>query len=54
MKIMLQRELIKAKVNAGEFLKSILNVGDFKRKRKCNHYFINGGDSQSIPGNWNV
>ena len=52
-KIMLQRELIRAEVNAGEFLKSILNVGDFTRKYKCNHYFISPGDSRSIPRNWN-
>ena len=46
--------MIRAEVNAGEFLKSILNVKDFTRKYKCNHYFINAGDSRTIPGNWNV
>ena len=45
-------ELIRAEVNAGEFLKSILNMGDFTRKYKYNHYFISPGDSRSIP-NWN-
>ena len=37
--------MIRVQVNAGDFLKSILNVGDFTRKFKCNHYFINAGDS---------
>ena len=46
--------MIRAEVNAGEFLKSILNVKDFTRKYKCNHNFINAGDSRSTPGNWNV
>ena len=46
--------MIRAEVNAGEFLKSTLNVKDFTRKYKCNHYFINAGDSRSTPGNWNV
>ena len=46
--------MIRAEVNAGDFLKSILNAGDFKRKHKCNHYFINAGDSRAIPGNWNI
>ena len=43
--------MIRAEVNAGELLKRILNVGDFTRKYKRNHYFINTGDSRSIPGN---
>ena len=46
--------MIRAEVNAGDFLKSILNVGDFIRKFKCNHYFINAGDSRPIPRNWNA
>ena len=43
--------MIRAEVNAGEFLKSILNVKDFTRKHKCNHYFKNAGDSRSILAN---
>ena len=46
--------MIRAQVNAGDFLKSILNVADFTRKLKCNHYFITAGDSEPIPRNWNV
>ena len=46
--------MVRAEVNAGEVRKSILNVGDFTRKFKCNHYFINAGDSPPIRGNWNV
>ena len=46
--------MIKAEVNEGDFLKSTLNEGDFTRKFKCNHYFINAGDSPPIPRNWNV
>ena len=37
-----------------DFLKSILNVGDFTKKFKCNHYFINAEDSRPKPKNWNV
>ena len=50
---MLQRELIRAEVNVGEFLKSTLNVGDFTRNYKYSHYFISAADSRSIPRNWN-
>ena len=50
----MKREMIRAQVNAGDFLKNILNVGDFTRKLKCNHYFVNAEDSQPIPRNWNV
>ena len=46
--------MMRAEVNAVDFLKSILNVGDFTRKFKCNHYFINAEDSQPKPKNWNV
>ena len=46
--------MIRAEVNGGGFLKSIRNVGDFKRKYTCNNYFINAGDSQPIAWNWNV
>ena len=42
--------MIRAEVNAGEFLKSILNVKDFPRKYKCNHYFINAGDPPVSTG----
>ena len=43
---MLQRERIRVGLNATDFLKGILNVGDFTRKFKRNHYFINAGDSR--------
>ena len=46
--------MIRALVNVGDFLKSILNAGDFTRKFKRNHYFINAGDSRPISRNWNV
>ena len=46
--------MIRAEVNAGEFLKSFLNMKGFTRKYKCNDYFINEGDSRTVPGNWNV
>ena len=46
--------MIRVEVNAGEFLKIILNMKDFTRKYKCNQYFINAGDSQTIPGSWNA
>ena len=46
--------MIRVEVNAGDFLKSILNVGDFTRKFKCNDYFINAGVSWPVPRNWNV
>ena len=46
--------MIRAEVNARDFWKSILNVGDFSRKFKCNHSFIITGDSRAIPGNWNL
>ena len=50
---MSQLEII-VDVNAGDFLKSILNVGDFTRKFKCHYYIINAGDSRPILENWNV
>ena len=46
--------MIRAEVNVTDFLKSILNVGDFTGKFKCNHYFINAGVSRPIPRNYNV
>ena len=46
--------MIRTEVNAGDFLKSILNVGDFTRKFKCSQGFINAGDSRPIPGNGNI
>ena len=46
--------MIKLEVNAGHFLKSILNVAHFTRNFKCRHYFMNSGDSGKIPGNWNI
>ena len=46
--------MIKAEVNAGDFLKSILSVGDFTRQFKSRYYIINAGDSRPIRGNWNV
>ena len=54
MKKMLYREMIRLEVNAGRFLKSMLNVGDFRRKFKCRHYFMNSGDSGKKPRNWNI
>ena len=41
-------------VNEGDFLKSILNVGDFTRQFKCHYYIINAGNSRPILENWNV
>ena len=35
--------MIRAEINAVDFLKSILNVEDFIRTFKCNHYFVNAG-----------
>ena len=46
--------MIRARVNVRDFLKSILNMGDFTRKFKCNHYFINTGNFRPLPRNWNV
>ena len=46
--------MIRGKVNAEDFLKNIVNVGDFTRKYECCHYLINTGESRPIPGNWNV
>ena len=46
--------MIGAEINAGDFLKSILNVVDFIRTFKCNHYFKNSGVYRPVPTNWNV
>ena len=46
--------MIRAEVNARDFLKSIVNVGDFTYKFKCNHYFINAEVFKPVPRNWNV
>ena len=46
--------MIRAEINASDFLKNILNVGDFTRTFKCNHYFVNAGVYRSVPRNWNV
>ena len=43
---MSQRKIIRTDVNLGDFLKSILHVGDITRQFKC-------GDSRQILGNWN-
>ena len=51
---MSQREIKSAEVNAGDFLKSIVNVEDFRRQFKCRYYIINAGDSRPILENWNV
>ena len=48
---MSQRELIKTGINPQDFLKSILNVGDFTRQFKSHYYTINAGDSRPILGN---
>ena len=42
--------MIRAQVNVEDFLKSTVNVGEFTRKFKCNHYFLNPGDSRPVPG----
>ena len=44
---------MRAEVNSGDFLKSILNVGDFTRQFESRYYIINAGDSRPILGNWN-
>ena len=41
------REIIRTDVNPGDFLKSILQVGDFTRQFKC-------GDSRPILRIWNL
>ena len=46
-----QREIIKTKVNPGDFLNSILNVGDSTRQFKSRYYIINAGDARPILGN---
>ena len=48
---MSQREIIKTEINPGDFLKSILNVGDFTRQFKSRYYIINAGDLRPILGN---
>ena len=47
-------EIIRAEVNEGDSLKSIVVVEDFTRQFKCRYYNINAGDFQPILGNWNV
>ena len=42
--------MIGREVNAGDFLKSTLTVGDFTRKFKCSQCFINVGDFRPILG----
>ena len=46
--------MIEAEVNAGGFLKGILNEEDFTKKFNCSQCFINAGDSRPILGNGNV
>ena len=41
------REMIRTDVDAGDFLKSILHLGDFTRQFKC-------GDSRPVLENWNL
>ena len=48
------REIIRAEVNSGDFLKGMLNVGDFARQFKSFYYIIHAGDSREILGKWNV
>ena len=45
-KSMSQRKIIRTDVNLGDFLKSILHVGDITRQFEF-------GDSRQILGNWN-
>ena len=40
--------MIRTEVNAGDFLKSILHVGDFPRQFKYGQYIINAGDSPTL------
>ena len=51
---MSKREITRAEVNSGDFLKSILNVEDFTRQFKRRYYIIIAGDPRPIMGNWNV
>ena len=44
--------MIRPEVNVWDFLKSILNVGNFTRKFKCSQSFINVGNSWPILGKW--
>ena len=48
---MSQREIIKTKVNAGYFRKSIAHVGGFTRQFKSRYYIINVEDARPILGN---
>ena len=41
-------------MNSGDFPKSILNVGGFRRQFKSRYYIINAGDPPLILGKWNV
>ena len=43
--------MIRTEVNAGDFLKSILQVGDFTRQFKYGWYITNAGDSRPILEN---
>ena len=47
-------KMIRMKVDAGDFLKSILNAVDFTREFKCGRYIKIPGDLRPILGNWNV
>ena len=49
-----QREMRSAAVNAEDFLKIFLNVGDFTREFKCGQYIINTRDCRPVMGNGNV
>ena len=42
------------KVNAGDFLKRILNVGDLTREFKCRFCIIHTADSRPLLGKWSV
>ena len=41
---MSSREIIRAEVNAGDFLKRIVNAEDLIRQFKFRYYIINAGD----------
>ena len=46
--------MIRTLVNAGDFLKSILRAGDFKRQFRYGYYIKNVVDPRPILKNWNV
>ena len=45
---------MRAEVNSGDFPKSILNVGGFRKQFKSHYYIMNAGDLRPILEKWNV